>query len=122
MDEEILNKIFRRGEGAGAISGEKVFLAEGTVPWGTDKPGIFTTRTDRKSKEYDFWVGLPLYSKLIVDNKCFIELGLNPTTLDNGLLEEVVEVAKKYSNRCDLKRIPCVSSWTKKQAEAIKTN
>ncbi len=59
---------------------------------------------------------------LIVDNKCFIELGLNPTTLDNGLLEEVVEVSKKYSNRCDLKRIPCVSSWTKKQAEAIKTN
>ena len=59
---------------------------------------------------------------LIVDNKCFIELGLNPTTLDNGLLEEVVEVAKKYSNRCDLKRIPCVSSWTKKQDEAIKTN
>jgi len=59
---------------------------------------------------------------LIVDNKCFIELGLNPTTLDNGLLEEVVEVAKKYSHRCDLKRIPCVSSWTKKQAEAIKTN
>jgi len=59
---------------------------------------------------------------LIVDNKCFIELGLDPTTLDNGLLEEDVEVAKKYSNRCDLKRIPCVSSWTKKQAEAIKTN
>ena len=59
---------------------------------------------------------------LIVDNKCFIELGLNPTTLDNGLLEEVVEVAKKYSNRCDLKRIPCISSWTKKQAEAIKIN
>lgn len=68
LHEEILNKIFRRGEGAGAISGEKVFLAGGTVPWGTDQPGIFTTRTDRKSKEYDFWVGLPLYSKLIVDN------------------------------------------------------
>ncbi len=59
---------------------------------------------------------------LIVDNKCFIELGLNPTTLDNGLLEEVVEVAKKYSIRCDKKRIPCISTWTKQQAKAIKTN
>ena len=59
---------------------------------------------------------------LIVDNKCFIELGLNPTTLDNGLLEEVVEVAKKYSMRCDKKRIPCISTWTKKQSKAIKTN
>jgi len=46
----------------------------------------------------------------------------DPRKTANGLLEEVVEVAKKYSNRCDLKRIPCVSSWTKKQAEAIKTN
>ncbi len=59
---------------------------------------------------------------LIVDNKCFIELGLDPTTLDNGLLEEVVEVAKKYSMRCDKNRIPCISTWTKKQAKAIKTN
>tara|TARA_Y100001968_G_scaffold321852_1_gene356962 strand:+ start:1824 stop:3017 length:1194 start_codon:yes stop_codon:yes gene_type:complete len=56
---------------------------------------------------------------LIVDNRCFIELGLNPTTLDNGLLEEVFEVAKKYSNRCDKKRIPCVSAWTKSQEKAI---
>ena len=30
---------------------------------------------------------------LIVDNRCFIELGLNPTTLDDGLLKEVVEIA-----------------------------
>ena len=59
---------------------------------------------------------------LIVDNRCFIELGLNPTTLDNGLLEEVMNVAKKYSNRCDKKRIPCISAWTKKQEQAIKSN
>ena len=59
---------------------------------------------------------------LIVDNKCFIELGLNPTTLDNGLLEEVVEVAKKFATRCDKKRIPCISTWTKNQAKAINNN
>ena len=58
---------------------------------------------------------------LIVDNRCFIELGLNPTTLDNGLLEEVLNVAKKYSERCDKKRIPCISAWTKKQEQAIKS-
>jgi len=58
---------------------------------------------------------------LIVDNRCFIELGLNPTTLDNGLLEEVLDVAKKFSNRCDKKRIPCVSAWTKTQEKAIKS-
>ena len=59
---------------------------------------------------------------LIVDNRCFIELGLNPTTLDDGLLNEVVDVAKRWSNRCDLNRIPCVSAWTNTQAKAIKKN
>ncbi len=56
---------------------------------------------------------------LIVDNRCFIELGLKPTTLDDGLLEEVVGVARKFANRCDLKRIPCISAWTSTQAKAI---
>ncbi|WP_320673754.1 NAD-dependent epimerase/dehydratase family protein [Prochlorococcus sp. MIT 1341] len=57
---------------------------------------------------------------LIVDNKCFIELGLKPTTLDDGLLEEVVDVARRWSDRCDRKRIPCISAWTTTQAQAIK--
>ena len=58
---------------------------------------------------------------LIVDNRCFIELGLNPTTLDDGLLKEVVEIATRYADRCDRSRILCTSAWTKTQAEAIGT-
>ncbi len=57
---------------------------------------------------------------LIVDNRCFIELGLKPTTLDDGLLTEVVEVARRWSDRCDRARIPCISAWTSTQAQAIK--
>lgn len=56
---------------------------------------------------------------LIVDNRCFIELGLKPTTLDDGLLAEVVDVARRWSDRCDRSRIPCVSAWTQDQAQAI---
>jgi len=58
---------------------------------------------------------------LIVDNRCFIELGLNPTTLDDGLLKEVVEIATRYADRCDRNRILCTSAWTKTQAQAIAT-
>ena len=56
---------------------------------------------------------------LIVDNRCFIELGLNPTTLDDGLLTEVVDVARRWADRCDRSRIPCLSAWTRRQAAAI---
>jgi UDP-sulfoquinovose synthase len=58
---------------------------------------------------------------LIVDNRCFIELGLKPTTLDDGLLAEVVDVARRWADRCDRSRIPCQSAWTQTQAQAIKT-
>jgi hypothetical protein len=36
---------------------------------------------------------------LIVDNRCFIEMGLKPTTLDDGLLSEVVDVARRWADR-----------------------
>ncbi|MBO6865680.1 MAG: NAD-dependent epimerase/dehydratase family protein [Thalassococcus sp.] len=52
-------------------------------------------------------------NELIVDNDQFLALGLNPTTLADGLLEEVVEVAKKYAHRIDRSRVPAVSAWTK---------
>lgn len=50
---------------------------------------------------------------LVVKNDQFRALGLDPITLREGLLSEVVEVAKKYAYRVDRSRIPCVSAWTK---------
>ncbi|MFN9055561.1 MAG: NAD-dependent epimerase/dehydratase family protein [Cyanobacteriota bacterium] len=60
-----------------------------------------------------------LENDLIVDNRGFIELGLNPTTLDDGLLTEVVDVARRWADRCDRSRLPCLSAWTSRQAAAI---
>ena len=45
---------------------------------------------------------------LVVVNDQFLELGLSPITLEDGLLEEIVDVAKKYAHRIDRSRIPAV--------------
>jgi UDP-sulfoquinovose synthase len=49
---------------------------------------------------------------LLVENKCFLDLGLKPTTLNKGLLEEIKNIATKYSSNCDISKIRCVSYWT----------
>jgi UDP-sulfoquinovose synthase len=54
---------------------------------------------------------------LHVNNDCFLELGLKPTTLEDGLLLEVEQIAKKYANRCDRSKILCKSYWTSDQEE-----
>ena len=41
----------------------------------------------------------------------FLNLGLNPITLQKRLLEEIIEVAKKYKGRCDRSKIICQSTW-----------
>ncbi|MAH25786.1 MAG: NAD-dependent dehydratase [Opitutae bacterium] len=49
---------------------------------------------------------------LHVKNDCFLSDGLLPTTLDEGLLEEVIEIAEKFKTRADTTKILCKSNWT----------
>ena len=54
-------------------------------------------------------------NELKVTNENFLKLGLEPTTLSEGLLHEVENTAKKYAHRADLDKIPARSLWTKHQ-------
>jgi len=48
---------------------------------------------------------------LVVDNKCLLGLGLEPTRLAEGLLNEVLQISKKYAHRCDKSKIPASTQW-----------
>ncbi len=52
-------------------------------------------------------------NELHVKNDLFLDLGLEPTTLEDGLLTEVTDIARKYAPRADLSKIPCTSTWTR---------
>jgi UDP-sulfoquinovose synthase len=58
-------------------------------------------------------------NELHVKNDLFLDMGLNPTTLSEGLLLEVTEIAKRYADRADLSKIPAMSLWTKAQQAGV---
>jgi UDP-sulfoquinovose synthase len=57
-------------------------------------------------------------NELDVSNDKFCNLGLNPITVQEGLMSEVVDITKKYSDRCDRSKILPSAFWTKKEADA----
>ncbi|MCY4655747.1 MAG: NAD-dependent epimerase/dehydratase family protein [Gammaproteobacteria bacterium] len=61
-------------------------------------------------------------NELAVDNHQFLNLGLQPITLKVGMLEELVEVARKYRHRIDIKRIQAQTAWTKEISRDLSPN
>ncbi|OCJ10196.1 NAD-dependent dehydratase [Rhizobium sp. AC44/96] len=58
-------------------------------------------------------------NELSVKNEKFRNLGLDPITLQAGLMTEIVDVAKKFAYRVDRSRVPAVSAWTRDIAATL---
>jgi UDP-sulfoquinovose synthase len=56
-------------------------------------------------------------NELRVDNEQFLALGLDPTTLHDGLLKEVLEVAKPHVHRVNTNRMVATATWTRRDVD-----
>ncbi len=59
-------------------------------------------------------------NELRVTNQVFLDMGLVPTQLADGLMDEVTQIAVRYADQCDRSAIPCTSVWTSDQEAATK--
>jgi UDP-sulfoquinovose synthase len=56
-------------------------------------------------------------NELEVENTGLLGLGLTPTRLRDELMREVIEVARRYIDRCDRSKIEARSRWVRKPVE-----
>ncbi|MBF9073671.1 NAD-dependent epimerase/dehydratase family protein [Streptacidiphilus fuscans] len=96
-------------------------------PAAGDKPKVFNQITESHrvrdlAKLVSSLTGVPVAhlpnprreadeNELNVRNDQFLALGLNPTTLDEGLMEECREIAGRYRHRVDPSKIVARSVW-----------
>ena len=57
-------------------------------------------------------------NELEVRNDALRALGWDPISLDQGLMTEVTEIARKHAHRCDHAKIPCTSYWSREREQA----
>lgn len=56
---------------------------------------------------------------LLVSNRSFLDQGLEPIMLADGILTETLDIASAHRDRFDPRRVPATSLWTADQAPGI---
>ncbi len=52
-------------------------------------------------------------NELFADNRQLLDLGLSPITLEDRIVCEITDVAKRYRARCNISKIPARTKWTR---------
>jgi UDP-sulfoquinovose synthase len=58
-------------------------------------------------------------NELAACNQTLISLGLEPVTLETGLMTDIVEIARAHADRADLSKIPSASAWNAERAAVL---